>query len=76
MVELAQCAEERGVKIMGVQEHRRVHADDPIMYRRGGGYLFITSSAWQNEAQAATGVGGVRPYSGFSITLRGSLSQQ
>ncbi|KAG7272942.1 hypothetical protein CRUP_020185 [Coryphaenoides rupestris] len=34
LVELAHCVEEGGVEILGVQEHRRVHADDPIVYRR------------------------------------------
>ena len=42
--ELAHCAEERGVEILAVQEHRRVHTDQPINYRRVGGYTFITSS--------------------------------
>lgn len=59
---------------MGVQEHRRVQADDPMypmyMYRREGGYLFITSSAWQNEAQAATGVAGLMLSSQACKTLR------
>ncbi|XP_064176474.1 tumor necrosis factor receptor superfamily member 14-like isoform X1 [Anguilla rostrata] len=31
LAELAHCAEERGVEILGVQEHRRVRADDPIV---------------------------------------------
>ena len=35
--ELAHCAEERGVEILAVQEHRRVHTDQPIIYRRVGG---------------------------------------
>ncbi|KAJ8351146.1 hypothetical protein SKAU_G00226220 [Synaphobranchus kaupii] len=56
LAELAHCAEESGMEILGVQEHRRVHQDpDPIVYSRVGGYSFITSSAWRNEAQAATG---------------------
>ena len=55
MVELAHCAEERGVEILGIQEHRRVHTDDRIVYRRVERCTFITASAWRNEAQAATG---------------------
>ncbi|XP_035279961.1 uncharacterized protein LOC118230765 [Anguilla anguilla] len=55
LVELAHCAEERGVENLGVKEHRRVHADDPIVYRTVEGCSLITSSAWRNEAQAATG---------------------
>ena len=30
MEELAHCVEERGVEILGVTEHRRVHTDQPI----------------------------------------------
>ena len=56
LAELAHCAEERGVEILGVQEHRRVHSNhDAIVYHRMGGCSFVTSSAWRNEAQAATG---------------------
>ncbi|KAJ8355109.1 hypothetical protein AAFF_G00098000 [Aldrovandia affinis] len=55
LVELAHCAEERGVEILGIQEHRRVHTDDRIVYRRVERSTFITASAWRNEAQAATG---------------------
>ena len=53
--ELVHCAEDRGVEILAVQEHRRVHTDQTINYRRVGGRTFITSSAWRNDAQAATG---------------------
>ena len=53
--ELAHCAEERGVEILGIQENRRVHTDDRIVYRRVGRCTLITASAWRNEAQAATG---------------------
>ncbi|XP_033990665.1 craniofacial development protein 2-like [Trematomus bernacchii] len=55
LVELAHCAGERGVEILGIQEHRRVHTDDRIVYRRVERCTFITASAWRNEAQAATG---------------------
>ena len=55
LTELAHCAEERGVEILGVQEHRRVHTDDQIVYCKVERCTFITSSAWRNEAQAATG---------------------
>ncbi|KAJ3599748.1 hypothetical protein NHX12_033704, partial [Muraenolepis orangiensis] len=53
--ELANCVEERGVEILGVQEHRRVHTDQPILYHKVGGCSFITLSARRNDAQAATG---------------------
>ena len=55
LIELAHCAEERRVEILGIQEHRRVHIDDRIMYRRVERCTFISASAWRNEAQAATG---------------------
>ncbi|XP_049332441.1 uncharacterized protein LOC125800254 [Astyanax mexicanus] len=53
--ELAHCVEERGVEILGIQEHRRVHTEDPIAYNRVERCMFISASAWRNEAQAATG---------------------
>ena len=55
MEELTHCVESRGVEILGVQEHRRVHEDINIKYHRVESYTFVTSSAWRNEAQAATG---------------------
>lgn len=55
LAELAHCAEERGVDILGVQEHRKVHGNDAIVYHRVGRYSFVTSSAWRNKAQGATG---------------------
>ncbi|KAI4827577.1 hypothetical protein KUCAC02_030965 [Chaenocephalus aceratus] len=55
LVELAHCAEERGVEILGIQEHRRVPTDNRIVYCRVERCMFITASAWRNEAQAATG---------------------
>lgn len=54
LMELAHCAEEWGVEILEIQEHRRVHTDDRIVYRRVERCTFISASAWQNEAQAAT----------------------
>ena len=55
LIELAHCAEEWGVEILGIQEHRRVHNDDRIVHRRVERCTFISASAWRNEAQAATG---------------------
>ncbi|XP_056102439.1 craniofacial development protein 2-like [Rhinichthys klamathensis goyatoka] len=55
LIELAHCAEERGVEILGVQEHRRVHTEDPILYHRVERCTFISASAWKNDSQAATG---------------------
>ena len=57
MLELAHCAEENGVEILGVQEHRRVHQDqdrDTTLHCKAGKSTFITCSAWRNTVQAAT----------------------
>ena len=55
LMEVAHCAEEWGVEILGIQEHRIVHPNDPIVYRRVERCTFISASAWRNDAQAATG---------------------
>ena len=52
--ELAQCIEERGVEILKVQGHRRMHTDRPILHHRVGACTFV-SSAWWNRSHAATG---------------------
>lgn len=82
MAELAQRHEKRRVEILGVQEHRRLYADDQIVYRWIERCEFITSSAWQNEAQVVTVVWGwcwvlgcIMPFAGFTITPIGSLMQ-
>ncbi|KAJ8399549.1 hypothetical protein AAFF_G00409600 [Aldrovandia affinis] len=49
LAELAHCAKKRGVEILGVQEHRRVHAHDPIVYCKVGNCSLITSSAWVHQ---------------------------
>lgn len=53
--ELKYCLLSRRVEILGVQEHRQVHAKDSFRYRRVESYIFITSSAWRNVIQVATG---------------------
>ena len=57
--ELAHCVEERGVEILGVQEHRRVHADRPILHHKVGACTFVTSSAWRSRSHAANGGAGL-----------------
>ena len=47
-----------GVAVCGVQEHRRVHAEDKkegIDIKMVEDYQLITASVWRNEAKAATG---------------------
>lgn len=53
--ELTHCLLSRRAEILRIQEHRQVHANDSFKYRRVESYTFITSSAWRNETQAATG---------------------
>ena len=53
--ELAQCIEERGVEILKVQGHRRMHTDRPIPHYMVGACNFVSSSAWWNRSHAATG---------------------
>lgn len=60
---LAHCTEAREVEI---QEHRRVHTDDWIVYHRVERCTFITASTWRNKAQAATG--GVARLLGFLVS--------
>ncbi|KAJ3583846.1 hypothetical protein NHX12_015564 [Muraenolepis orangiensis] len=73
--ELENCVEERGVEILGVQEHRRVHTDQPILYHKVGGCSFITSSAWRNDAQAATGGVGLMYTTLQNTTLQNTTPQ-
>ena len=52
--ELAHCFVKNNIDVMGIQEHRRVH-NDTLVFQRIEGQHLITSSAWRNNAQAATG---------------------
>ena len=40
---------------MGIQEHRVVHQEEVRIEKHKKGVHFISSSAWRNRAQAATG---------------------
>ena len=54
--ELAEKCLLQNIQILGIQEHRIMHEDQGIRYSKlQGGFEMITSSAWRNEAQAATG---------------------
>ena len=52
--ELDQCRNEVGIEILGVQEHRIIHAD-PIEFRKLGSSYLVTSSGWGNQAQDSQG---------------------
>ena len=52
--ELARCRNETDIEILGVQEHRIIHAD-PIEFKRLGSSYLVTSSGWRNEVQASQG---------------------
>ena len=46
------------VAVCGIQEHRRVHTDvmkETVVTKMIEDYYLVTTSAWRNEAQAATG---------------------
>ena len=50
--------EKNGICIVGVQEHRRV-SDEELTFARKNSYHLVTSSAWRNSSQAATGGVGI-----------------
>ena len=66
--ELFHCFDSQLITILGVIDHKIVHnkIDDDIVYNQVNLSLFITSSAWSNDVNAA--VGGV----GFMINKRAS----
>ena len=45
----------QGISVLGIQEHRKVHEDEPISYQEHQGQYLITSSAWRNSKNAAVG---------------------
>ena len=54
--ELAEKCLLQDIQILGIQEHRIVHEDQDIRYSKlHGNVEMVTSSAWRNDAQAATG---------------------
>ena len=55
MLEIVHCAEVCGIEILGIQEHRRVHPDDLIVFKKIESRCLITASAWRNSVQAANG---------------------
>jgi hypothetical protein len=58
--ELAACAQKVGVSILGIQEHRRVHAETEVVFSLVEGMHLITTSAWRdpvtNSAQGGVGL--------------------
>ena len=52
--ELTHCARSLGIEVLGIQEHRHIHPTK-LNYTRSEDYFLVTSSAWRNNAQAATG---------------------
>ena len=52
--ELAHDASQYGIDIIGLQEHRVAHSD-ALLQESLNGYTLITSSAWKNQRNAATG---------------------
>ena len=56
-IELLHCFRSQGISILGIIDHKIVHKsdDNDIVYKHFGNDLFITSSAWRNNANAAVG---------------------
>ena len=58
--ELAACAKAVGISILGIQEHRRVHAQSEVVYSMLEGMHLVTTSAWRdpvtNSAQGGVGL--------------------
>ncbi|XP_060753986.1 craniofacial development protein 2-like [Neoarius graeffei] len=52
--ELTHCARLLGIEVLGIHEPRHIHPSE-LSYTRTEDHFLITSSAWRNEAQAATG---------------------
>ena len=46
---------ENGIDILGVVDHKIVHDDEPIRFEQFDNCFLITSSAWRNSNQAASG---------------------
>ena len=49
---------EQKIEVLGIQEHCIIH-DDPVKHENIQGKTLVTSSAWRNDAGAATGGVGV-----------------
>ena len=46
------------ISILGIQEHRFIHTDEPISYQTIEGNYLITTSAWKNaQNEATSGIG-------------------
>ncbi|KAL5259160.1 hypothetical protein ACHWQZ_G009574 [Mnemiopsis leidyi] len=63
-VELAKLFLDSNIAVLGVQEHRIVHDEEIRIEKQAKGVHLVTTSAWRNSRQAATG--GV----GFMLTQR------
>jgi exonuclease III len=60
--DLANCMNKQGIAVCGIQEHRRVHTTDmmeEIESKRVNDHYLLTSSAWRNSQNAATGGVGI-----------------
>ena len=59
--ELFQGFDSQSITILGVIDHKIVHneSDDDIVYNQVNSSLFITSSAWRNDVNAAVGGVGI-----------------
>ena len=53
--ELANNCRLQQVKILGIIDHKIVHEDEPVVYQHINKQILITSSAWRNASNAASG---------------------
>ena len=53
--ELADNCSSKSIAILGINDHKIVHENDPVLYESYGKYTLITTSAWRNSNNAASG---------------------
>ena len=56
--ELIHHMDKQNISIIGIQEHRRTHNEE-VKFQKIDDHMLITTSAWRNKAQAATGGVGI-----------------
>ena len=45
------------ISVIGIQEHRRIHEEAEVKFKRVDKHLLATASAWRNNAYTVGGVG-------------------
>ena len=75
--ELFHCFDSQSITILVVIDHKIVHneSDDDIVYNQVNSSLFITSSAWRNDVNAAVGGVGIMINKKASNVLSGVIKR-